>query len=111
MGRIGFIVFGVIAAACGAGDLGVSAAHGEAAYLNARCTLEDQDCCEACVLVNECRPEVSVETCEERCLDSNFILRNQSHCLAMRVLWIDEEGCDVIGPTWDRFDDDDFCID
>lgn len=68
-----------------------------------------QDCNKACRLVNGCLPEVTVEQCMERCQQSRWATSNGTRCLALRVLWIDEEGCPRIGPTWQLFDDDDDC--
>lgn len=69
----------------------------------------DEHCCEACLAVHECRPAVSVEECEDRCMRSKLAASHGVRCLALRVFWIDEEHCPRIGPTWDNFDDDDDC--
>ena len=68
-----------------------------------------QDCDKACRYVTKCVPGVALQQCTARCQQSLWVASNATRCLALRILWIDEEGCPRIAPTWQLFDDADDC--
>jgi hypothetical protein len=77
------------------------------------CTDEPDDmnsCCRSCLLVHGCDTSIAVDTCVARCEASNWTLLNKDYCLATRILWIDEDGCDRILATWHSFNDNDLCL-
>ena len=68
----------------------------------------DGACDKACGLVADCVPDAR-SACATRCRQSVWVEPHRAHCLALRILWIDEEGCQRIAPTWQLFDDHDDC--
>lgn len=70
----------------------------------------DGECMQACELVLECKPETSKIECRQGCLDSALVVNNGPiHCMALRIFWIDEEGCGSIVEAYQSFDPADDC--
>ncbi len=70
----------------------------------------DADCCGACSQFATCTNSQSdFDECMTICSDSLFVPSNGVHCLALRIYWIDEEGCESIVATYDAFEPDDDC--
>lgn len=97
----------LITSACG--GVGADNVVSAAGPGNAACANPDDDCCRACAVVVGCREDVSTAECADRCVASNFVVTNWSHCFSLRVLWTDEEGCEETSDVWDAFDDADTC--
>jgi len=73
----------------------------------ANCT---SDCCDACAMVGECTgSQLDFADCERTCEDSIYVANQDIQCLALRIYWIDEEGCGSIVAAYERFDLADDC--
>jgi hypothetical protein len=68
------------------------------------------DCIRACGMLAEC-DAAETRDCPSRCAASPLHQRGQLHCLASRILWIDEDGCGSMLDTYRRFDPEDDCVD
>jgi hypothetical protein len=70
------------------------------------------DCCAACDLVYQCtHSHQDLTTCYDRCVASDWVEGHEIECLALRIFWIDEEGCGTIVPTYQSYDPADDCTD
>jgi len=74
------------------------------------CYVGHANCADACYLVDCCAPDRDLKAeCLERCAASVYVPSHEIHCLALRVFWLDEEGCESIVSTYDNFELDDDC--
>jgi len=67
-------------------------------------------CSDVCQTLEGCAEEPLTE-CHERCEQSVWVAAHDTRCLALRVYWIDEEGCGVMLDTYEHFEPDDDCAD
>jgi len=70
-----------------------------------------EDPCSAVCRTLEGCAEKPLAECQERCEQSLWVEAHETRCLALRVYWIDEEGCDVMLETYEHFEPDDDCAD
>jgi hypothetical protein len=73
----------------------------------------DESTCKACAMVAACYGDPQeAAACIESAVDSVWIdTVNQTRCLSLRILWIDEEGCGSILEAYESFEPDDMCED
>ena len=72
---------------------------------------EPEDACsDVCQTLEDCAEEPLAE-CHERCEQSFWVEAHDVRCLALRVYWINEEGCGVMLDTYEHFEPDDDCAD
>lgn len=69
----------------------------------------DQGCADVCADLEQCAKKKLPE-CRERCERSRWVDINRVNCLALRVYWINEEGCGKMLDTYEHFRADD-CVD
>ncbi len=74
------------------------------------CHIGSEDCSDACHLVDCCATELDLAAeCLSRCEASLWVEDHHINCLALRIFWIDEEGCESIVQTYQAFQADDDC--
>jgi hypothetical protein len=74
--------------------------------------VEGQAACEeVCVTLEQCAAGGVLAECRDRCEQSLWVEFHELPCLALRVYWIDEEGCEVMLATYAAFDASDTCMD
>jgi len=75
--------------------------------------LETRDCAQACEYVTCCDPDVTFEDCLLRCEGTHIYPLGSAPkpCLAQRIFWRDEEGCETIHSIWTNYDPEDRCMD
>ena len=72
---------------------------------------EPKDACsDVCSTLAECAGE-QLAQCSSRCEESAWVETHDIRCLALRIYWIDEEGCAVMLDTYEQFEPDDDCSD
>ena len=87
----------------GAGADGAGGSFEEPPFVN--------HCFDACKALEACGVEDPFDSCVAACYSSIFVESHDTHCLALRVLWIDEEGCPAILDAYRSFNTADDCSD
>ena len=71
----------------------------------------DGECTVACNLVASCG-DVDKASCQDLCRRSELVDNNGPiHCMALRIFWMDEEGCSTITAIYENFEAADDCSD
>jgi len=72
-----------------------------------------RDCLQACRHVNCCDPDIAIDDCIDRCEATLDYTGggDPTPCLAVRILWRNEEGCGTIMRIYETYDDRDVCDD
>jgi hypothetical protein len=70
--------------------------------------VEAPECTEACGQLAACAAK-ALPACHQRCVSSAWVETHKKHCLALRVAWINEDGCAKMLATYDAFEATDDC--
>ncbi len=70
----------------------------------------ERGCDDVCATLEKCAG-APLADCDERCSRSVFVESHDLNCLALRIYWIDEEGCAVMLDKYKSFSLDDDCAD
>jgi hypothetical protein len=79
--------------------------------LGAQCNLGESGCQAMCAALQQCAAEELSNECLDKCRQSVWVPANNEHCLALRLGWIDELGCEMLLSTYESFDLADTCVD
>lgn len=67
-------------------------------------------CADVCAKLEECAG-APLQDCQDRCESSHWVENHDLRCLALRVYWIDEEGCQTMLEAYEAFEPEDDCSD
>ncbi len=81
---------------------------GSGAAGGVRVIAQAPECTELCKQLTACAAKALPE-CNQRCIESAWVETHKKHCLALRVAWINEEGCGKMLATYDAFEPSDDC--
>lgn len=94
----------------GGNDDGGGAQQGGAGPSLADCHVGSGDCADACQLIDCCASDRKLlAECMTRCEASTWVEGHALRCLALRIFWIDEAGCERIVETYEAFQSNDDC--